>query len=287
MFLRHVQAANPADFWANLIAGNALVYTSPHEAAAYYRAVLASRPQAAVGYCAVWAEAVRFEHYYDLATDYYRKAIELDPGYVPAYNNLGDVLGTRGSWTRPSTTTAGPYNSILSICGHTRIWPMLCEARASLTRCMTSFSTCCESTRRTGRPRRPSEPTCCETAGDAKPGWSGRRCFNPTRSSTRPGLVMPSRVEMWCGGVRLGISVSGPFGCRCLTSLAMAPFPHPAHQTGRAVFRHPAFGQGFTTSAASHVRPRTVGVRSVEAGIIPASGADSGHRTVSFHYPAP
>jgi hypothetical protein len=34
MFLRHVQAANPADFWANLIAGNALVYTSPHEAAA-------------------------------------------------------------------------------------------------------------------------------------------------------------------------------------------------------------------------------------------------------------
>ena len=51
---------------------------------------------------------------------------------------------------------------------------------------------------------------------------------------------------MWRGGFRLGISVSGPFGCRCLTSLAMAPFPHPAHQTGRAVFRHPAFGQGCT-----------------------------------------
>jgi hypothetical protein len=40
------------------------------------------------------------------------------------------------------------------------------------------------------------------------------------------------RVEMWRGDVRLGISGSGPFGCRCLTSLAMAPFPHPAHQTG-------------------------------------------------------
>jgi hypothetical protein len=26
----------------------------------------------------------------------------------------------------------------------------------------------------------------------------------------------------------------------------MAPFPHPAHQTGRAVFPHPAFGQGFS-----------------------------------------
>jgi hypothetical protein len=51
---------------------------------------------------------------------------------------------------------------------------------------------------------------------------------------------------MWRGGFRLGLSVSGPFGCRCLTSLAMAPFPHPAHQTGRAVFPHPAFGQGCT-----------------------------------------
>jgi hypothetical protein len=25
----------------------------------------------------------------------------------------------------------------------------------------------------------------------------------------------------------------------------MTPFSHPAHQTGRAVFPHPAFGQGF------------------------------------------
>ena len=39
---------------------------------------------------------MRFEHYSDLATDYYRKAIELDPGYVPAYNNLGDVLRDQG-----------------------------------------------------------------------------------------------------------------------------------------------------------------------------------------------
>ena len=54
------------------------------------------------------------------------------------------------------------------------------------------------------------------------------------------------RVEMWRGGFRLGLSVSGAFVCRCLTSFAMAPFPHPAHQTGRAVFPHPAFGQGYT-----------------------------------------
>ena len=42
--------------------------------------------------------------------------------------------------------------------------------------------------------------------------------------------VYQRRVEMWRGGFRLGILGSGPFGCRCLTSLAMAPFPHPAHK---------------------------------------------------------
>src|SRR6516165_8543018 len=36
-----------------------------------------------------------------------------------------------------------------------------------------------------------------------------------------------------------------------------APFPLPAHQTGRAVFPHPASGQGV-----SHVRPRTLGAPS-------------------------
>src|ERR1017187_9225368 len=101
------------------------------------------------------------------------------------------------------------------------------------------------------------------------------------------GPIWGCRVEMWRGGFRLGLSVSGPFGCRCLTSLAMAPFPHPAHQTGRAVFPHPAFGQGCTSYAASHVRPRTIAAMFVEAGVSPASGADVGHGTVSFHHPSP
>jgi hypothetical protein len=41
----------------------------------------------------------------------------------------------------------------------------------------------------------------------------------------------------------LGLSVSGPFVCRCLTSLALLRFHSPPHQTGRADFPHPAFGQ--------------------------------------------
>jgi hypothetical protein len=37
---------------------------------------------------------------------------------------------------------------------------------------------------------------------------------------------------MWRGGFRLGISVSGPFGCRCLTSLAMLRFHIPLIKPG-------------------------------------------------------
>jgi arylamine N-acetyltransferase len=54
------------------------------------------------------------------------------------------------------------------------------------------------------------------------------------------------RVEVWRGGGRKNLSVPAPFGWRCLTSSAIAPFPHPAHRTGHADFPHPALGQDFT-----------------------------------------
>ncbi len=51
------------------------------------------------------------------------------------------------------------------------------------------------------------------------------------------------RVEMWRGGVRLSLSVAASFGWRCLNSLTITPFPHPAHRTGHADLPHPALGQ--------------------------------------------
>src|ERR1700722_2366315 len=42
---------------------------------------------------------------------------------------------------------------------------------------------------------------------------------------------------MWRGGFRLGISVTGPFGCRCLTSLAMLRFHTPLIKPGRRFSR--------------------------------------------------
>jgi hypothetical protein len=58
------------------------------------------------------------------------------------------------------------------------------------------------------------------------------------------------RVETWRGGVRSSMSVSAPFVWRCLSGSTIAPFPRPAHRTGRADFPHPALGQDLTPSFA-------------------------------------
>jgi serine/threonine-protein kinase len=94
-YLQRVQKEHPADFWANLIVGNAMVQWAPQEAAGYYRAVLASRPWAAVSYCAV-GDALRVQNRLGEATDYYRKALEHDPNYSRAHSDLGLVLQTQG-----------------------------------------------------------------------------------------------------------------------------------------------------------------------------------------------
>ena len=54
------------------------------------------------------------------------------------------------------------------------------------------------------------------------------------------GFMVARIVSAW--------SVAGPFGCPCPNILHHAPFPPPAHQTGRVDFPHPAFGQGLTRS---------------------------------------
>ena len=67
-------------------------------------------------------------------------------------------------------------------------------------------------------------------------GWTGRE-------QQRAMTVKDGRVEMWRGCGRSDISVSAPFVWRCLSGSTVAPFPHPAHRTGRADFPHPARGQ--------------------------------------------
>ena len=94
-FLQHVQRDHPADFWANLTVGNAMCQWAPVDAVGYYRAALASRPMAAVSYCVV-GDALRILKNFDGATQYYRKAIELEPSNARMQNNLGLLLQAQG-----------------------------------------------------------------------------------------------------------------------------------------------------------------------------------------------
>src|ERR1035438_1954869 len=67
----------------------------------------------------------------------------------------------------------------------------------------------------------------------------------PDKSSSRTSHLWSRDVARWC---RCGLSVAGPFVRRCLTSLTMLPFPHPAHRTGCADFPLPPLGERFTMS---------------------------------------
>jgi serine/threonine-protein kinase len=93
--LKRVQRTHPADFWANLILGNALLLNAPQEAGGYYRAALAARPAAAVGYVAV-GDALKRQNLLDDAIEYYEKARDRDPTYARAYSNLGVPLQALG-----------------------------------------------------------------------------------------------------------------------------------------------------------------------------------------------
>jgi len=60
------------------------------------------------------------------------------------------------------------------------------------------------------------------------------------------------RVETWRGGGRIGeLPLADGFRLNAGASIrSIAPFPRPAHRTGRADFPHPALGQGFMRSHA-------------------------------------
>jgi transposase len=57
------------------------------------------------------------------------------------------------------------------------------------------------------------------------------------------------RIDDWRGGVReWGFTVTGGFRCTGTSVHPIALFPVAAHQTGRADYPHPAFGQSVMPS---------------------------------------
>jgi serine/threonine-protein kinase len=90
-FLTRVQSAYPADFWANIALGDAVLWAAPVEAGGYYRAALASRPNAAVAYTTL-GDCLRVQQRYDEARRYYLQALEFDPDYARGQTSLGNLL---------------------------------------------------------------------------------------------------------------------------------------------------------------------------------------------------
>jgi tetratricopeptide (TPR) repeat protein len=96
-FLRQVQQAHPADFWANTALGDEVRETDVVEAARSYQAALAIRPTAATAYTNLGA-ALGSIGQMDEATVYLRRAVELDPTMSLAYANLGRALAAKGQY---------------------------------------------------------------------------------------------------------------------------------------------------------------------------------------------
>lgn len=94
-YLKRVQAEHPADFWANLALGDALLFIKPAEASVYYRAALAARPAAAIGYCVV-GDSLLAQHQSTEALVYFDRALAIDPNFGRGWLNRGRALQDLG-----------------------------------------------------------------------------------------------------------------------------------------------------------------------------------------------
>jgi serine/threonine-protein kinase len=92
--LRAAQEQHPNDFWINFTLGNALADDQPEEAAGYYRAALAIRPDASAVYhnlgTVLWGPDRKAK--LPDAIRCFRKAIELTPDHALAHHNLALAL---------------------------------------------------------------------------------------------------------------------------------------------------------------------------------------------------
>ncbi len=66
---------------------------------------------------------------------------------------------------------------------------------------------------------------------------------------TKPILNLMGRVEIWRAAIRFGLSVSAPFGLRCLTSQSMRAFPDPASSNRTCGFPASGFRQAWAAFA--------------------------------------
>jgi serine/threonine-protein kinase len=119
--LQAAQARHPADFWLNFDLGTALWEAGQGQAAEYFRAALAVRPDAAAVYTNLGA-ALQARGELDEAVAAYRRALALEPKFAPAHTSLGAALYARG---QPAEAVAAHREAL-------RLEPTLARAHTNL-----------------------------------------------------------------------------------------------------------------------------------------------------------
>jgi tetratricopeptide (TPR) repeat protein len=120
-FLRRVQQEHPADFWANLTLGNALINHRPAEAIAYYQAALAMRPQAVVAHINLGMAMLKVGRPRQ-AIDLLRRGLRIAPRDPLLLNNMGLALQEVG---RPVEATKHFRQALVE-------WPKLAVIHSNL-----------------------------------------------------------------------------------------------------------------------------------------------------------
>lgn len=145
-FLRRVQRARPADFWANFLLGDALQSSNPEDAIGYYRAALALRPQAVaprVNIGVVLTDLGRANE----AVEFWEEAITLQPDAPMAHLNLAVANLRWGDFAKVVThadlTLRGDPDSVLALAVRAQALIQLgrvAEAKSDLARAMSLLS---------------------------------------------------------------------------------------------------------------------------------------------------
>ena len=124
--LAAAQERHPTDFWLNVEVGTVLLWKMKPprgpQAAGYFRAALALRPDNAGVCCNLAGALQQSPDSIDQAIAAYRRAVELRPDYRRAWEPLGGLYQKKGAWAEAiaafreavhlSPEEAGPHNNL-------------------------------------------------------------------------------------------------------------------------------------------------------------------------------
>jgi hypothetical protein len=171
------------------------------------------------------------------------------PSPVPRRDHVDLIALPLPSWGRRHVPRGGGLPRSFGGSAPTLILFEACSAFTHVTACLLAESPCDPFHRKLRRFRHLHRRSDCFRLERLAAG----RGLHPLDNQRHHGA---RRVEVWRGGLGFGLLLFQGFPVCGAISACHAPFPHPAHRTGRAVFPHPALGQGGSCVRSREVVPR-------------------------------